>query len=548
MAPIRTTVGDVTLLGPVRPEYRVILTPQALQFIAKLSRNFTPRVTELLERRRQMQERYDAGERPHFLDETRHVREGTWKVNPLPADLQDRRVEITGPTDRKMVINALNSGAQVYMPDFEDSNCPTWDNMIGGQANLYEAVRGTISLQTGGKTYKLGPKPAVMLVRPRGWHLWEKHVLVDGHPVPGGIFDFGLHFFHNARFLLSKGSGPYYYLPKMQSHLECRLWNDVFILAQDTLGIPRGTIKATCLIETLPAAFEMDEFLYELREHSAGLNCGRWDYLFSAMKTLRADPSRIFPDRGFLTMDMPFMRAYTQLVIKTCHKRGVHAIGGMSAFIPIKNDPAANQAVVDKVKGDKLREVIDGHDGTWVAHPGLIPIAMAVFNEHMKTPNQILSKPRHDVVASESALLAVPDGPRTIGALRLNINVSVQYLEAWIGGLGCIPLHGLMEDAATAEISRTSAWQLVKYGAMMDDGQRLTKDRVSKIILEEVDGLRGQVGNARFATGHYLEAAAMFKQMVAARELPDFLTLPAYEVLLAEEFASTEGDNAQARL
>ena len=541
-------MGEVTLLGPVRPEYRAILTPDALRFIANLSRTFSPRVVQLLDRRREMQERFDAGERPHFLSETRHVREGNWKVAPLPADLQDRRVEITGPTDRKMIINALNSGANVFMPDFEDSNCPTWDNMIGGQVNLYDAVRGTISLQAAGKTYRLGPKPAVMLVRPRGWHLWEKHVLVDGSPVPGGIFDFALHFFHNARFLVEKGSGPYYYLPKMQSHLECRLWNEVFVAAQDGLGIPRGTIKATCLIETLPASFEMDEFLYELREHSAGLNCGRWDYLFSAMKTLRADPTRVFPDRGFLTMDMPFMRAYTQLVIKTCHKRGVHAIGGMSAFIPIKNDNAANQAVMDKVRADKLREVKDGHDGTWVAHPGLIPIAKTVFDEHMRTPNQIVSKPRNDVTASESTLLAVPDGPRTLGALRMNINVSVQYLEAWMGGNGCVPLHNLMEDAATAEISRTQVWQWVKYGAMMDDGQRLTRDRVAKIILDEVDTIRGQVGNARFATGHFMEAAAMFKQMVAARELPDFLTLPAYEVLLAEEFAATEGDAAQARL
>ena len=535
----------------MRPEYRTILSPQALEFIAHLARSFTPRVEELLQRRLDRQARFDAGERPHFLEETRRtVRESNWRVSPLPADLQDRRVEITGPTDRKMVINALNSGASVFMPDFEDSNCPTWDNMIGGQVNLYDAVRGTISFQdpSSGKRYAVKSNPAVMLIRPRGWHLWEKHVVVDGRPVPGGIFDFALFFFHNARALLDRGSGPYYYLPKMQSHLECRLWNDVFIAAQSALGIPRGTIKATCLIETLPAAFEMDEFLYELREHSAGLNCGRWDYLFSAMKTLRADPTRLFPDRSYLTMDMPFMRAYTQLVIKTCHKRGVHAIGGMSAFIPIKNDAAANNAVMEKVRSDKLREVTDGHDGTWVAHPGLIPIAKAVFDAHMKTPNQITSKLREDVVVTAAELLAVPDGPRTVNALRNNVSVSVQYLEAWLGGNGCVPLHNLMEDAATAEISRTQAWQWVRHGAVLDDGQRLTMDRAAQIILEELDQIRREVGNAKFATGHFLEAAALFKEMVAARILPDFLTLPAYEIVLAEEFVPTAGDGAQARL
>ena len=449
-----TTVGGVTLLAPLRPEYRAVLTPQALEFVAQLSRAFGPRVHALLQRRREMQARYDAGEALHFLPETRHVREGDWKVGPLPADLQDRRVEITGPTDRKMVINALNSAASTFMPDFEDSNCPTWDNMVSGQQNLMDAVRGTISLQAGGKAYKLGPRRAVMVVRPRGWHLWEKHALVDGHPVPGALFDFGLHFFHNARALLDAGSGPYYYLPKMQSHLECRLWNEVFLTAQRALGIPPGTIKATCLIETLPAAFEMDEFLYELREHSAGLNCGRWDYLFSAIKTLRADPTRVFPDRGVLSMEMPFMRAYSLLLVKTCHRRGAHAMGGMAAHIPIKDDPAANAAVMDKVRADKLREVLDGHDGTWVAHPGLIPVAKAVFDEHMPAPNQI-HRQRPDVVVTAAQLLAVPAGPRTLATLRMNINVSVQYLEAWLGGLGCVPLHNLMEDAATAEISRT---------------------------------------------------------------------------------------------
>jgi len=379
------------------------------------------------------------------------------------------------------------------------------------------------------------------------WHLWEKHIAVDGRPIPGALFDFGLHFFHNAKYLVENGSGPYYYLPKMQSHLECRLWNDVFVTAQRAIGLPTGTIKATCLIETLPAAFEMDEFLYELREHSAGLNCGRWDYLFSAMKTLRADPSRVFPDRGFLTMDMPFMRAYTQLVIKTCHRRGVHAIGGMSAFIPIKNDPVANEAVMAKVRADKLREVHDGHDGTWVAHPGLIPIAKAIFDEHMKTSNQ-LHRLREDVNVSEGDILGVPPGPRTVATLRNNINVSIQYLEAWLGGNGCVPVHNLMEDAATAEISRTQVWQWVRHGAVLDDGARLTRDRAAVVVLEELDSLRREVGNAKFAVGHYVEAAALFKQMVNARELPDFLTLPAYEQVLAEEFGETGADNARARL
>jgi malate synthase len=531
-------MGGMTILAPLRPEYSNILTPQALGFVAELARTYTSRVNQLLQRRREMQSRYDAGEHPHFLEETRWMREENWKVAPLPDDLQDRRVEITGPTDRKMVINALNSGANVYMPDFEDSNCPTWDNLVSGQQNLYEAVRGTITLNSGGKTYRLGNKRAVMIVRPRGWHLWEKHVLVDGNPVPGALFDFGLHFFHNARYLIDHGSGPYYYLPKMQSHLECRLWNDVFLTAQRYLGIPRGTIKATCLIETLPAAFEMDEFLYELREHSAGLNCGRWDYMFSALKTLRADPSRIFPDRSYLTMEMPFMRAYTQLVIKTCHRRGVHAIGGMSAFIPIKNDERANQAVMDKVKSDKLREVRDGHDGTWVAHPGLIKIARDIFDEHMKTPNQI-DRLREDVSVTAADLLAVPDGPRTKAALRNNINVAIQYLEAWLGGNGCVPLHNLMEDAATAEISRTQVWQWVRYGATLDDGQPLTRDAVAIAIQDELDEIRRSVGSAKFSTAHYLEAAALFKQMISSRDLPDFLTLPAYEALIAEEFGSS---------
>ncbi|GAB4816176.1 hypothetical protein N2152v2_003222 [Parachlorella kessleri] len=455
--------SGVEIFGKMKPEYNTILTKDALEFVAKLARKYTDRVSELLERRRQVQARRDAGEKPDFLPETKHIREGDWKVGPLPKDFQDRRVEITGPTDRKMVINALNSGANVYMPDFEDSNCPTWDNMVSGQLNLHEAVTGSIQFKdpNSGKEYKLKDKTAIMVMRPRGWHLWEHHMLVDGKAVPGAVFDFALYFFHNAHALLKKGNGPYFYLPKMESHLECRLWNEIFVDAQKDLGIPNGTIKATCLIETLPGAFEMDEFLYELRDHAAGLNCGRWDYMFSFIKAMRADPTRVMPDRSYLTMDMPFLRAYTQLVIKTCHKRGAFAMGGMSAMIPIKGDEEKNKAVIDeavmdKVRADKLREVLDGHDGTWVAHPGLIPIAREVFDEHMPTPNQI-SRQRDDVQVTADDLLAVPEGPRTEAALRNNINVCIGYVAAWLSGVGCVPLHNLMEDAATAEISRAQA-------------------------------------------------------------------------------------------
>ena len=469
------------------------------------------------------------------MEETRSIREGDWKVGPLPNDLQDRRVEITGPTDRKMVINALNSGANVYMTDFEDSNCPTWDNMLQGQINLRDAATGTMTYTdpVSGKNYALGPKPAVLFVRPRGWHLWEQHMLVDGHAVPGPVFDFCLHFFHCAKALLARGSGPYYYLPKMESHLECRLWNEIFVDAQEALGIPRGTIKATCLIETLPAAFEMDEFLYELREHSAGLNCGRWDYMFSALKTLRADPSRIFPDRSYLTMEMPFMRAYTQLVIKTCHRRGVHAIGGMSASIPIKNDEKANQAVMDKVKSDKLREVRDGHDGSWVAHPGLIKIAKEVFDENMKTPNQI-DRLREDVSVTAADLLAVPDGPRTRAALQNNISVTIRYIAAWLGGVGCVPLYNLMEDAATAEIPRAQICQWVRYGATLDDGAATcTAELVRQAIDEELETLRKELGPERYAAGEYVDAGFVTKLLCLSKDLNDFLTLPAQDILIA---------------
>jgi malate synthase len=536
--------AGVSILADVTsPEYLTILTSEALSFLATLSRKYTERVIELLDSRRERQAEFDSGVTPDFLRETQSIRDNAeWKVNPLPADLQDRRVEITGPTDRKMVINAMNSGANVYLTDFEDANCPTFANMVLGQLNLKDAVERTITYEDpkSGKKYALkseseGNKLAVLIVRPRGWHLWEQHVCIDGHAVPGAIFDFALNFFHCAKTQLKKNnSGPYYYLPKMESHLECRLWNEIFIDAQDALKIPRGTIKATCLIETLPAAFEMDEFLYELREHSAGLNCGRWDYMFSALKTLRANPTRIFPDRSYLTMDMPFMRAYTSLVIKTCHKRGVHAMGGMSASIPIKNDPAANEAVMEKVRADKLREVTDGHDGTWVAHPGLISIAKEVFNQHMKTPNQITTKPRNEVNVTADQILAVPDGPRTTETLRNNIAVCIRYVAAWLGGTGCVPLYNLMEDAATAEISRAQVWQWVKYSASLDDGKvTCSAALVRAAVDDELQVLREEVGSAQFAAGEYLDASFLTKLMCLGKDLHDFLTLPAQDILIA---------------
>jgi malate synthase len=417
-----------------------VLTAPAVAFVEDLARCFRARIDELLARRRAVQAGFDAGAHPDFLEETAAVRTGDWCVAPAPADLQDRRVEITGPVDRKMIINALNSGANVFMADFEDACAPTWANVIGGQANLMDAVRRTITYESEtGKHYSLGPKPATLLVRPRGFHLVERHFLVDGRPIPGMLFDFGLYIFHNAEALAAIGAGPYFYLPKMQSHLEARLWNDIFIHAQSALGIPRGTIKATVLIETLPAAFEMDEILFELKEHSTGLNCGRWDYIFSAIKTLKNDPAFVLPDRGQVTMEAPFLRTYTQLLIKTCHRRGAHAMGGMAAQIPIKDDPAANAQALGKVRADKLREVREGHDGTWVAHPGLVVLAKRVFDEGMPTPNQV-SRLREDVTATAAALVEPPRGTRTETGLRHNIRVGLQYVEAWLGGQGAVPI------------------------------------------------------------------------------------------------------------
>jgi malate synthase len=526
------TTPGIRILGPLDEGFDSILSDEALAFVAGLVREHGPKVTALLERRRATQARWDAGERPRFLEETADVRAGDWTVAPLPADLQDRRVEITGPVDRKMIINALNSGANVFMADFEDSSAPTWAGQVQGQLNLRDAVRGTIRyVNEAGKVYELGPKPAVLFVRPRGWHLPEKHLLVDGAPVPGALFDFGLYFFHNAKALLARGSGPYFYLPKLQSHLEARVWNEVFVSAQRALDIPLGSIKATVLIETLPAAFEMDEILHELRQHSAGLNCGRWDYIFSFIKTLRADPAFVTPDRGEVGMTQPFMRAYTQLVIKTCHRRGVHAMGGMAAQIPIKSDPEANEIALEKVRKDKTREVTDGHDGTWVAHPGLVGIAKSIFDAHMKGPNQI-DKKREDVHVTEADLLAVPTGGRTEASIRHSIKVSVQYLEAWLGGTGCVPLYHLMEDAATAEISRTQIWQWIHHGVATDDGLEVTVERFRALLAEEMDAIRSELGEARFTTGKFGEARDLFEQLSTSDHCEEFLTLPAYEHLL----------------
>ncbi len=519
----------LALLGPTAG-FESILTARALQFLAELVTEFRPRIEGLLARRKDVQAHYDSGALPDFLAETANVRSGDWTVGPIPSDLQDRRVEITGPVDAKMIINALNSGANVFMADCEDSCAPTWANEIGGQLNLFRAVRRTLTFDdpARGKHYELRPVGlATLMVRPRGLHLLEQHVTVDGAPIPGCLFDFGLYFFHNAAELIARGSGPYFYLPKLQSHLEARLWNDVFVWAQQRLGIPRGTVRATVLIETLPAAFEMDEILYELREHSAGLNCGRWDYIFSFIKTLRSRADRVLPDRSQVGMTQPFMKAYTDLVIKTCHRRRVHAMGGMAAQIPIKADPEANAAAMEKVRADKLREVQAGHDGTWVAHPGLIAGAREIFDAHMKGPNQI-DVTRDDVTADAAALVALPEGTRSVEGLRHNVRVGIQYMEAWLGGNGCVPLYHLMEDAATAEISRSQVWQWIHHGAALDDGEVVTAERLHTIIDEEMSTIAREVGTERFEAGRFEAARELFERIATADELEDFLTLAAY--------------------
>ena len=531
-APQSIFAPGIEITAPVSPAFAEILTPEALLFVAKLQRGFGVRREELLTARAARQQEWDAGKLPDFLPETAHIRaDVSWRVNPCPPDLQDRRVEITGPVDRKMVINALNCGANTFMADFEDSNTPTWSNQIEGQINLRDAVRRTISLTTeAGKSYSLNEKTAALIVRPRGWHLVEKHMLVDGAPVSGGMFDFGLYFFHNAKELLKRNSGPYFYIPKLESHLEARLWNDIFCLAQDELGIPRGTIKATCLIETLLAAFEMDEILYEMKEHSAGLNAGRWDYIFGAIKKLRMNQDFCLAERAQVTMTAPFMRPYCLLLVKTCHKRGAFAMGGMAAQIPIKNDAAANDVAMARVKADKQREASDGYDGTWVAHPGLTAIAKAEFDAVMKTPNQI-TRQRDDVnVTAKDLLNFGPEGPITEAGLRMNINVGIQYIGSWLGGNGCVPIFNLMEDAATAEISRSQIWQWIRSPkGKLDDGRKITKEMLSSMVPQEMPKIREYLGEAGWALGKYELAAAMFEEMCLNDNFVEFLTLPAYD-------------------
>ncbi|MFN0041441.1 MAG: malate synthase A [Burkholderiales bacterium] len=525
------------MVASARPEFDTILTSEALTFLASLHRNFNSRRLELLSRRMARQKEIDAGKLPDFLPETKYVRETAWEVASVPRDLQDRRVEITGPTDRKMVINALNSGANMFMADFEDSSTPTWDNQLQGQINMRDAVNRTISFTSPeGKQYRLAGKIATLLVRPRGWHLAEKHVVVDGEPMSGSLFDFGLFFFHNIRERLRQGSGIYLYLPKMESHLEARLWNDVFVFAQNALKVPQGSIKATVLIETILATFEMDEILYELREHSAGLNCGRWDYIFSTIKKLRRQSDFVLADRGLVTMTSPFMRAYSLLLIKTCHKRGAFAMGGMAAQIPIKNDPSANEAAMAKVRADKEREATDGHDGTWVAHPGLVGIARESFDRVMKTPNQI-SKQRDDVQVSAKDLLNfLPKGPITEQGLRININIGIQYMGAWLAGTGCVPIFNLMEDAATAEISRAQIWHWIRSPlGKIEDGRKITREMFQKMVPEELKKVREILGEAGYAAGQYENGARMFEELTLAEDFVEFLTLPAYDYIIAHE-------------
>ena len=518
----------IEVRAPLKAEHERILTAEALAFVAKLHRAFESRRQDLLAARAERARQLDAGEKPDFLPQTKQIRDGEWTIAPLPADLRCRRVEITGPVERKMVINALNSGADAYMADFEDSNAPNWDNQIGGQVNLFDAVRRTIVLEQGGKIYKLNPEVARLVVRPRGWHLDEKHVLIDGRRVAGGLFDFALFMFHNAKALVANGAGPYFYLPKLESHLEARLWNDVFVMTQQELGIPQGTIKATVLVETILAAFEMDEILYELRAHSAGLNAGRWDYIFSCIKKFKADREFCLADRAQVTMTAPFMRAYGLLLLKTCHRRNAPAIGGMSALIPIKNDPTANEKALAGVRSDKARDAADGYDGGWVAHPGLVPIAMEEFVKVLGDRPHQIDKKRNDVnVAAADLLNFQPEGPITEAGLRMNIHVGIHYLGSWLAGNGCVPIHNLMEDAATAEISRSQVWQWIRSPkGVLADGRKVTAEMVKRLIPEELAKVKAIVGGD---TTTYDRAAAIFEKMSTQDEFSEFLTLPLYE-------------------
>jgi len=525
-----TPPAGVEVLGPVKAGYENILAPDALVFVADLTRRFGSRIKALLAAREARQRELDSGQLPDFLAETRSIRERDWQVTSIPTDLVDRRVEITGPTDRKMIINALNSGARVFMADCEDSLTPTWANVIEGQINLRDAAARSIEFTSPeGKRYALNPTIATLIVRPRGWHLREKHLRVDGAPAPGAFVDFGLYLFHNNAELKRQGTGPYFYLPKLENHLEARLWADVFRHAEATLGLASQTIKATVLIETILAAFEMDEILWELRDYIVGLNCGRWDYIFSFIKKFSRRPDFVLPDRGQVTMSTHFLRSYSRLLIKTCHRRGAFAMGGMAAQIPIKGDPQANDEALAKVRADKEREAGDGHDGTWVAHPGLVPVAREVFDRFMPTPNQ-LHRRLDNIHVSAADLLTIPAGTITEAGLRNNVNVSIQYMAAWLGGLGCVPIHNLMEDAATAEIARSQIWQWIRHpGGRLDDGRKVTIELFREATREELAGIRAEVGDRTFGSGHYEEAARLLDRITTAETFESFLTLPAYE-------------------
>ncbi|MBL8094025.1 MAG: malate synthase A [Anaerolineales bacterium] len=523
----------VSLRGPELIEAVEVLTPDALAFIAQLQRTFNGRRLELLARREERQSALDAGQLPDFLAETQAIRAGDWQVGSIPADLQRRHIEITGPTDAKMVINALNSGADVFMSDFEDANSPTWANLIQGQLNLTAAIERTLSFSNeAGKAYRLNDRVALLLVRPRGWHLDEKHVWVDGAPISGSLFDFGLYFFRNAGRLLAKGSGPYFYLPKLESHLEARLWNDVFIEAQRLLGLPVGTIKVTVLVETILAAFEMDEILYELRDHIVGLNAGRWDYMFSVVKKFRNQPDFVFPDRAQVTMTAPFMRAYTELLVRTCHRRGAHAMGGMAAFIPSRKDAAVNEVAIARVREDKLREANDGFDGTWVAHPDLVPVAKAVFDEKLGDRPHQKERLREDVSVTAEQLrdFRIPDGRITEAGLRLNLNVGILYIESWLRGVGAAAIYNLMEDAATAEISRAQVWQWIhSSNGVLADGRKITLELYRQLLPEELDKIKALVGAEAYASGKFEVAWRLFDALVTQDTFEDFLTLGAYQ-------------------
>ena len=526
--------AGLELPGGIEPGFDEVLTPDALEFVGELEHEFGARRRQLLEARAERRRRLRAGARLEFLSDTREIRDSDWTVAPAPPDLRQRWVEITGPTDRKMVINALNSGADGFMADFEDANAPTWRNMVSGHINLRDAIDGTITYDgSDGRHYELAENPATLLVRPRGWHLAERHLLVDSQPISAALFDFGMFFFHCARRLVDKGSGPYFYLPKMESHLEARLWNDVFCFAQDAAGIPLGTIKATVLIETLPAAFEMDEILNELREHSAGLNAGRWDYIFSSIKCFPDRPEMVLPDRSAVTMTVPFMRSYAELLAASCHRRGAHAMGGMAALIPLAPDPEANEKALAGVRADKEREVGQGYDGTWVAHPDLVPVAREVFERGLGGAENQLGRRRDDVRVSAAELqdLAATPGEITEAGLRTNVSVGFQYVSFWLTGRGAAAINSLMEDAATAEISRTQIWQWVHHGAQLSDGRTITTELVRRILDEETEKIRSVVGEDTWKAGRPAETREIFDRVALSPELLEFLTIPAYEYL-----------------